>query len=126
PSPMPPTKLDAAGMMKLKTLGEAALTLQKIHALVERMAVEVKAQRPVGVMPQQIKRVATPLQGQLKGQFSLIAVQVAQLILVAGRGGNEQVRLRSLRELTAQLRTMVELSEAKVRDQHTVPIEPLG
>lgn len=123
---MPPTKLDAAGIMKLKTLGEAALTLQKIHPLVERMAVEVKAQRPVGVMPQQIKRVATPLQGQLKGQFSLIAVQVAQLILVAGRGGNEQVRLRSLRELTAQLRTMVELSEAKVRDQHTVPIEPLG
>ncbi|MBM3885053.1 MAG: hypothetical protein FJ361_04310 [Gemmatimonadetes bacterium] len=123
---MPPTKLDSAGMMKLKTLGEAALTLQKIHALVERMAVEVKAQRPVGVMPQQIKRVATPLQGQLKGQFSLIADQVAQLILIAGRGGNEQVRLRSLRELTAQLRTMVELSEAKVRDQHTVPIEPAG
>jgi len=123
---MPPPKPDSAGMMKLKTLGEAALTLQKIHALVERMAVEVKAQRPVGVMPQQIKRVATPLQGQLKGQFSLIADQVAQLILIAGRGGNEQVRLRSLRELTAQLRTMVELSEAKVRDQHTVPIEPAG
>jgi len=123
---MPPTKLDSAGMMKLKTLGEAALTLQKIHALVGRVAVEVKAQRPVGVMPQQIKRVATPLQGQLKGQFSLIADQVAQLILIAGRGGNEQVRLRSLRELTAQLRTMVELSEAKVRDQHTVPIEPAG
>lgn len=60
---MPSTKLDFAGMMKLKTLGEATLTLQKIHALVERMAVEVKAQRPVGAMTQQIKRVATPLQG---------------------------------------------------------------
>lgn len=51
---------------------------------------------------------------------------MAQLILIAGRGGNEQVWLRSLRELTAQLRTMVELSEAKVRDQHTVLIEPAG
>ena len=123
---MPATKLDTAGMMKLKTLGEAALTLQKIHALVKRMAVEVKAQRPVGMMPQQIKRVATPLQGQLKGQFSLVADQVAQLILVAGRGGSDQVRLRSLRELVAQLRTMVEIAEAKVREQHAVPIENVG
>ena len=123
---MAATKLDTAGMMKLKTLGEAALTLQKIHALVERMAVEVKAQRPVGMMPQQIKRVATPLQGQLKGQFSLVADQVAQLILVAGRGGSDQVRLRSLRELVAQLRTMVEIGEAKVREQHAVPIEKIG
>jgi hypothetical protein len=123
---MPATKLDTAGTLKLKVLGEAALTLQKIHALVERMAVEVKAQRPVGMMPQQIKRVATPLQGQLKGQFSLVADQVAQLILVAGRGGSDQVRLRSLRELVAQLRTMVEIAEAKVREQHAVPIENVG
>jgi hypothetical protein len=120
---MASTKLDTAGMMKLKTLGEAAVTLQKIHALVERMAIEVKAQRAVGVIPQQVKRVATPLQGQLKGQFSLIADQVAQLILVAGRGGSDQVRLRALRELVAQLRTMVELAEGKVREQHAVPVE---
>jgi hypothetical protein len=123
---MPPTKLDSAGMMKLKTLGEAAVTLQKLHALVERMAIEVKAQRAVGMIPQQVKRVATPLQGQLKGQFSLIADQVAQLILVAGRGGSDQVRLRALRELVAQLRTMVELAEGKVREQHAVPIENIG
>ena len=123
---MSATKLDAAGMIKLKTLGEAALVLHKIHALVERMAIDVKAQRPVGVIPQQVKRVATPLQGQLKGQFSLIADQVAQLILVAGRGGSDQVRLRALRELVAQLRTAVEIAEAKVREQHTVPIEKIG
>ena len=123
---MASTKLDTAGLMKLKTLGEAAVTLQKIHALVERMAIEVKAQRAVGVIPQQVKRVATPLQGQLKGQFSLIADQVAQLILVAGRGGSDQVRLRALRELVAQLRTMVELAEGKVREQHAVPIENIG
>ncbi|MDQ8170858.1 MAG: hypothetical protein P3A29_08715, partial [Gemmatimonadota bacterium] len=116
----------SAGMMKLKTLGEAAVTLQKLHALVERMAIEVKAQRAVGMIPQQVKRVATPLQGQLKGQFSLIADQVAQLILVAGRGGSDQVRLRALRELVAQLRTMVELAEGKVREQHAVPIENIG
>ena len=113
-------------MLKLKTLEEAAVTLQKLHALVERMAIDVKAQRSTGVIPQQIKRVATPLQGQLKGQFSLLADQVSQLILVAGRGGSEQVRLRSLRELVAQLRTAVELGEAKVREQHAVPIDTVG
>lgn len=123
---MAATKLDSAGMMKVKTLEEAAVTLQKLHALVERMAIDVKAQRSTGVIPQQIKRLATPLQGQLKGQFSLLADQVAQVILVAGRGGSEQVRLRSLRELVAQLRTAVELAETKVRDQHAVPIENIG
>ena len=123
---MAATKLDSAGMMKLKTLEEAAVSLQKLHALVERMAIDVKAQRSTGVIPQQIKRLATPLQGQLKGQFSLLADQVAQVILVAGRGGSEQVRLRSLRELVAQLRTAVELAETKVREQHAVPIDTFG
>ena len=123
---MAATKLDSAGMMKLKTLEEAAVSLQKLHALVERMAIDVKAQRSTGVIPQQIKRLATPLQGQLKGQFSLLADQVAQVILVAGRGGSEQVRLRSLRELVAQLRTAVELAETKVREQHAVPIDTVG
>jgi hypothetical protein len=123
---MAATKLDSAGMMKVKTLQEATLTLQKLHALVERMAIDVKAQRSTGVIPQQIKRVATPLQGQLKGHFSPLADQVSQLILVAGRGGSEQVRLRSLRELVAQLRTGVELADTKVREQHAVPIENIG
>jgi len=74
---MAATKLDSAGMMKVKTLEEAAVTLQKLHALVERMAIDVKAQRSTGVIPQQIKRLATPLQGQLKGHFSPLADQVS-------------------------------------------------
>lgn len=120
---MPATKLDAAGAMKLKTLEESLLVLQRIHGLVERMAVELKAQKGVGVLPQQVKRMATPLQGQLKGQFGLIADQVAQLILVAGRGGSEQVRVRGLRESVAQIRTALELAAGKVKEQHAVPIE---
>ena len=56
-------KLDGAGTQKMKTLEEALLTLQKIHGLVERMALEVKNQRAVGVLPSQIKRIASPLQG---------------------------------------------------------------
>jgi hypothetical protein len=120
------TKLDAAGTLQMKTLDEATLVLQRLHALVERMAVEVKAEKGVGVYGPQIKRIATPLQGQLKGQFGLIADQVAQLILVSGRGGGEQMKVRSLRESVAQIRTALELAAAKVKEQHSVPIDIAG
>lgn len=117
------TKLDGAGAQKMKTLEEALTTLQTIHGMVERMAVEVKTQKGVGIIPQQIKRIATPLQGQLKGQFGLIADQVSGMILAAGRGGGEQTKVRSLREYVAQIRTALEISMAKVKDQHSVAIE---
>jgi len=120
------TKLDGVGTQKMKTLDEATLVLQRLHGLVERMAIDVKAQKGFGVYPQQLKRLATPLQGQLKGQFGLIADQVAQLILVAGRGGGEQVKVRALRESVAQIRTALEIAAAKVKDQHAIPIETVG
>lgn len=117
------TKLDGAGTQKMKTLEEALHTLQTIHGHVERMAIEVKSQRGTGIIPQQIKRIAGPLQGQLKGQFGLIADQVSGMILAAGRGGGEQLKVRALREYVAQIRTAVEISMAKVKEQHSVEIE---
>jgi hypothetical protein len=116
-------KLDGAGVQKMKTLEAALVTVQQIHGMVERMAVEAKAQKGVGVIPQQIKRVAGPLQGQLKGQFGLIADQVSGMILATGRGGGEQTKVRALREYVAQIRTALEISTAKVKEQHAVPIE---
>jgi hypothetical protein len=116
-------KLDGAGTQKMKTLEDALTTLQTIHGMVERMAIEVKAQKGAGVIPQQIKRLATPLQGQLKGQFGLIADQVAGMILASGRGGGEQTKVRAMREYVAQIRTALEISQAKVKEQHAVPIE---
>src|SRR5512140_2719666 len=61
---MAATKLDGAGAQKMKTLEEALITLQTMHGMVERAAIEVKAQKSIGVIPQQIKRLAVPLQGQ--------------------------------------------------------------
>jgi len=90
--------------------------------MVERMGMEVKAQKPVGFLPQQIKRIAVPLQGQLKGQFGMIADQVAGMILVAGRGGSEQMKLRSMRESVAQIRTAIEIAMSKVKEQHAEEI----
>jgi hypothetical protein len=119
-------KLDGAGAQKMKTLEEALSTIQTMHGMVERMAMEMKNQKSVGMIPQQIKRIAVPLQGQLKGQFGLIADQVAGMILAVGRGGSDVVRLRTMREYIAHVRTAVELNVNKVKAQHSVEIEISG
>ncbi len=116
-------KLDGAGTQKMKTLDEALITLQTIHGMVERMAIEIKGQKSVGILPQQIKRIAVPLQGQLKGQFGMIADQVASMILAAGRSGSDQMRLRALREYVGQIRTAIDIMMTKVKEQHAVEIE---
>jgi hypothetical protein len=115
-------KLDGAGTQMMRTLEEGLITLQTIHGMVERMGIEVKAQKSVGILPQQIKRIAATLQGQLKGQFGMIADQVSGMILVAGRGGSEQIKLRSLRECVAQLRTAIEIAMTKVKEKHSEEI----
>jgi|JI10StandDraft_1071094.scaffolds.fasta_scaffold1324915_1 hypothetical protein len=120
------TKLDGAGTQKMKTIEEALITLQKIHGLVERMGVEVAANRPSVMFPAQVKRMATPLQGFLKGQFGLIADQVTALILATGRGGGEKLKLRVMRETVAQIRTALEMAASKVKTQHAVQIETAG
>lgn len=117
------TKLDGAGVQKMKTIEAALVTLQSIHGMVERMAIDVKAQKSGSTIPQQVKRTAVPLQGQLKGQFGLIADQVSGLILSTGRGGGEQTKLRSMREYVAQIRTALEIAANKVKEQHAVEIE---
>jgi hypothetical protein len=119
-------KLDGAGAQKMKTIEEALKTLQTMHGMVERMAIEVKNQKSAGVIPQQIKRLATPLQGQLKGQFGLIADQVSAMILASGRGGGDQLKVRAMREYVAQIRQALEIAASKVKDQHAVAIETSG
>lgn len=120
---MASTKLDGAGTQKMKTLEEALITLQQIHSLVERMAMEMKNKKPIGVMPMQLKRMAAPLVGQLKGQFGMIADQVATMILVAGRGGGDQVKVRTYRENVAVIRTALEMAMNKVKKDHAVDID---
>lgn len=116
------TKLDGAGAQKMKTLEEALITLQTIHGLVERMAMEHAQKKPIGVMPMQLKRLAAPLVGQLKGQFGMIADQVSSMILVAGRGGGDQVKVRTYREHVAQIRQAIEMAGRKVKHDHSVDI----
>ncbi|MGH7647071.1 MAG: hypothetical protein ACREND_03060 [Gemmatimonadaceae bacterium] len=117
------SKLDGAGIEKLNTIEAAHTTIQTIHGHVERMAIEIKAHRGAGVIPQQIKRIAGPLQGRLKGHFGMIADQVSNMILVLGRGGSDDLRLRLARECVGQIRQALDIAVYKVQAAHTTTDE---
>lgn len=116
-------KLDGAGAAKMSTLENARSTLQTIHGQVERMAIDVKNNRGAGVTPGQIKRTAGPMQGQLKGQFGVIADQVTAMVLSMGRGGGDVAKVRVLREYVGQIRTALDMAATKVKERHAVSIE---
>lgn len=119
-------KLDGAGAQKMKTLEEAMSTMQTIHGHVERMAIDIKNQRGAGIIPSQIKRIAVPLVGQLKGQFGMISDQVSAMILGSSRGGGDQNKLRVLREYVGQIRQALDFAQSKVKKDHSVEIETSG
>jgi hypothetical protein len=117
-------KLDGAGQVKMETLEEATAQLQRLHGIVERMAVAVRTQQDTAQFGAQIRRAGAPLAGLLKGQFGMIADQVTAMLLVATRGGGEQNKLRALRECVAQLRTQLEIAVARTKEKHTIPEDP--
>ena len=85
------------------------------------MAIDVKNNRGAGIAPGQIKRNAATLQGQLKGQFGMIADQVSGMIIALGRGGGEQNKVRAAREAVAQIRQALEtLFDVTVTDVRTM------
>ena len=118
-------KLDGAGTNKMNTLEEALESLQRIHGIVERMAMEVRAQKSTAAFGAQVRRAAAPLVGLLKGQFGMISDQVTALVLVSTRGGGgDQAKLRAMREAVAQIRTALEIAVSRTKDQHTVEEKP--
>ena len=113
-------KLDGAGLAKMATLDEASAAVQRLHGIVERMAIAVRSQQNTAQFGAQIRRSGSPLVGLLKGQFGMIADQVSALLLIATRGGGDQAKLRSLRETVAQIRTQLEIAVAKTKEKHAV------
>ena len=111
-------KLDGAGTVKMATLETAFAHAQRVHGIVEQMAMALKRSQPTSTYAMQLRRVATPLVGLLKAQFGMISDQVAAMILVATRGGNEQAKVRTLREGVASVRTALEIAVTKVKEQH--------
>ena len=111
-------KLDGAGVQKMKTLEDATTMLHRLHGLVETYAMAVKKSQPTSFTIQQIRRSLPPLIGLLKGQFGMIADQVAALNLIASRGSNEQTRLRVLREGVGSIRISMDIAMVRVKENH--------
>jgi len=119
-------KLDGAGHAKMETLEDATTQVQRLHGLVERMAVAVRTQQDTAQFGAQIRRAGSPLVGLLKGQFGMIADHVSAMLLIATRSGGEANKVRALRESVAQLRIQLEIAIAKTKEKHTVPDAPEG
>jgi hypothetical protein len=117
------SKLDGAGVQKLKTIEEALTQLQRLHGIVETYALSVKRNQATSLYGMQVKRALSPLIGLLKPQFGLIADQAVALNLVAGRGGNEQTKVRLLREGVGSLRQALDIAAVRVKDSHTITDE---
>jgi hypothetical protein len=113
-------KLDGAGLAKMVTLDEATAGVQRLHSIVERMAIAVRSQQNTAQFGAQLRRAGAPLVGLLKGQFGMISDQVSALLLIATRGGGDQAKLRSLREAVAQIRTQLEIAVAKTKEKHAI------
>jgi hypothetical protein len=120
---MAASKLDGAGVQKLKTIDEALGQLQRLHGIVETYALSVKRNQPTSLYGMQIKRALTPLIGLLKPQFGLISDQVVALNLIAGRGGSEQTKVRLLREGVGSLRQALDIATVRVKENHAVAEE---
>ena len=118
------TQLTGVGTQLMHTLEEATTHVQRLHGIVEKMAMAHKLQQPTAPFGPQLRRAATPLVGMLKIQYSFLADQVSGLILVATRGGNEQRKIAALREGVGQIRSALEIAMNKVNEQHAIEADP--
>jgi hypothetical protein len=114
-------KLTGPGVQRLQTLEEAAILLQTLHGIVEKMAMALRAQQPIQPFVQQLRRASVPLADLLKGHYGLLSDQVTGLYLVATRGGGERARVNNLRETIGGLRNALEIAERKVYDDFGEP-----
>lgn len=119
---MTATKLTAAGAQMMTTLDESLVILQRVHGLVEQMNLAQKNGKNTSIFGLQIRRVAEPMVGKLKGQFGVIADQVSALILIGTRGGNEIAKIRGLQAQIGMLRTTIDMARNKVKAQHSEAI----
>ena len=114
-------KLDGAGNVKMATLDAALHTVATLHATVERMGMAVKGKANVNQYTSTFKRTATPLVGQLKGQFGMISDAVVAVLLVTTRtGGGDMARLRGMREGVANIKVALEIAVNHTKEKHAM------
>jgi hypothetical protein len=114
------TKLDGAGQVRIQTIHEAQVMLQRLHGIVEGMAMDVKNSRPVSGGVMQFKRAAVPLASKLKGQYGMISDTITSMLLASTRGGGDPAKVRTLREGIASVRQQLDIAEVQVMEKHAV------
>jgi hypothetical protein len=113
-------RLDSAGVIKMKTLDDALLHLQRIHGIVEQYAIAVKREQPSSVFAMNLRRQLPTLAENLKAQFGMVAEQVTSLNLASSRGSSENQKVRTLREGVAQVRQALEIAATQTKDRHAL------
>ena len=116
-------RLDGAGQAKMKTLDDAMGILLRVNGLVEQYALQIKRNQSGSTFLTNIKRQLPTLSEMLKAQFGMISDQVMATSLSSSRGASEQMRVRSLREGVAQIKTALEIAIAQVKDKHSLEDE---
>ncbi|MGQ0714747.1 MAG: hypothetical protein ACT4PJ_13605 [Gemmatimonadaceae bacterium] len=116
-------QLTGAGTQLVQLLDDASTHLQRLHGIVEKMAMAAKAQQSTAPFGQQLRRAAGPLVGLLKTRYAMLADQVTSMILIATRGGNEQRKVSALRETVGQLRAQFEIAMNKVYEHHAITMD---
>src|SRR6266566_3769469 len=119
-------RLDNAGVLKMKTLDDALLLLQRINGLVEQYALAVKRASPSAPLIANIRRTLPSLAENLKLQFGMIADQVYNVYLSASRGASENQRVRVLREGVAQLKQALDAAMMQTHDRHGIKTPSAG
>lgn len=104
----------------MATLEDAQRQVQRLHGIVEHMAMAIRSEKDASGFGLQLRRAGTPLVGLLKPQFGFVADQVSQLLLLATRGGAAKVKLRTLREGVAHVRAQLDIAITKVKEQHAL------
>ena len=113
-------RLDSAGLIKMKTLDDALVQLQRIHGIVEQYAIAVKREQPSSTFAMNLRRQLPSLAANLKAQFGMVSEQVTALALASTRGSSENQRVRTLREGVAQLRQALEIAATQTKERHAV------
>ncbi len=113
-------RLDSAGLIKMKTLDDALVHLQRIHGIVEQYAIAVKRNQPSSTFAMNLRRQLPTLAANLKAQFGMVSEQVTSLALASTRGSSENQRVRTLREGVAQLRQALEIAATQTKERHAV------
>lgn len=112
--------LDASGTIKMKVLDDALLLAQRLNALNEQFALNVKAGTPTVSLKASIKRQLQTLAANLKAHFGMISDLVTNVVISSSRGSSDANRVRAIREGLAQIRQGIDVGMTSTRNKHTI------